>query len=137
MSLVGELAVVANQLHRFAAPPQLVFMALVDGIQRRSWLELATGEVEPSVVMVVHDRMIVWSSLWQVSPDDLIHFDLTSDGAGTAAQVRWFSNLRPDDRELPIRRDQLNQYLGASLRSWIDSGSPGSQGPTPMEQTLL
>jgi hypothetical protein len=112
-------SVLADRIHRFAAPVWVVYRALTK--ERSRWLPLNPGEVEPVVLNAVEDSHVVWSSFWPVSPEDRIEFDLSSDGEGTALRFRWLTSSPPDERGINITRQRLNRKLGDVLRGWIDS----------------
>jgi hypothetical protein len=82
----GAREVFAERVHRFDAPRPVIFDALTfnheDQAGHAQWLELQPGETRPHVIEFVRDEQVVWSSLWPVSPDDTIRFDLTDDDRG-------------------------------------------------------
>ena len=88
------------------------------------------GEVAPEVVESEPPGKVVWSSLWPVSPDDTVEFQLSRYGAGTELRFIWRSVTPPDERGAGITRQRFNRKLGGDLRGWVDSwGSPVSWDP--------
>ena len=64
---------------------------------------------------------VVWSSMWPISPDDTVEFDLWREfnvfDAKTAIRFRWFSSSPPDERRNRHHACQrLNRKLGGNLR---------------------
>jgi hypothetical protein len=131
MDTVSERRAIAEREHRFAAPGWVVFDALVDPGQRARWLEQAPGEVGPAIVGINDQSNLVWSSLWPVSPDDTIEFDLEPDGRGTKLTYRWMTEQPPDERGVGITRHRLNRYFGSHLRGWVD----GRDSPVSWDRT--
>lgn len=122
--------VFGDRTHRFAAPVWVVFDALT--VERHNWLDLAPGEVAPTVLEADRPHRVVWSSLWPVSPDDTVEFQLVRYGPGTELRFIWRSPSPPDERGIGITRQRLNRKLGGDLRGWTDSwGSPVSWDPPP------
>ena len=118
---MSDPGVYGDRTHRFAAPAWVFFDALTVG--QDEWLILAPGETAPEVVESERPYRVVWSSLWPVSPDDTVEFQLSRYGAGTELRFVWRSPSPPDARGVGITKQRLNQKLGSDLRAWIDSAS--------------
>jgi hypothetical protein len=105
-------------VHRYRAPVEIMHAALTTDLHR--WLLPQPGEVEPTVVASQPNSRVVWSSMWPVSPDDTVEFDLwrevTAVDTKTAIRFRWFSSSPPDARGIAITRQRLNRKLGGNLR---------------------
>jgi hypothetical protein len=102
------------------APPRVVFEALTrphrDG--GRPWLDLADGELEPTVLEADEPHRLVWSTLWPDRPNDRIEFEIAEAGGGS--DLRW-TLLTPDrepppDAVLGRMRYRLNHLINADLR---------------------
>jgi hypothetical protein len=78
--------VLADRVHHYAAPSELLFAALT--VDQAKWLRLQPGEVEPRVLESVPNETVVWSSFWPVSPADTIEFDLSPSREGTSIRFR-------------------------------------------------
>lgn len=114
-----ERELLADRRHRLAPPPWRIYVALSEEIDR--WLTLRPREVAPSVVKAVRPSVIEWSSLWPVSPDDSITFDIEPDGAGCAVRLRWWTASPPDERGVALVRHRLNNAIGGELRDFVDT----------------
>ena len=128
ISSVVRGEVFGDRAHVFQAPAWVVFdaLSLNDEKQRDhgTWLHLELGEVEPRILEAIPYARVVWSSLWPVSPNDTIQFDLAHDDRhwrNTSVRFRWFSETPPDARGIGITRQRLNRKLGSDLRAWVDS----------------
>jgi hypothetical protein len=119
--MTEERAVRGERVHRYEAPPDLLFGALSGSDGFLNWLPQAPGELLPVVLEAVPSRHIVWASLWPVSPTDTIEFDLEPFLAGTSLRFRWWTAQPPDDRGIAITRQRLNRYLGSDLRGWVSN----------------
>ena len=109
--------VLADRVHHYAAPIELLFAALT--VDQAKWLQLQPGEIEPTVLKTVPGKSVVWSSFWPASPDDTIEFDLTSQGNETSIRFRWFTDSPPDERGIGITRQRLNLKFGGDLRAIV------------------
>jgi len=76
------------------------------------------------VLEAARPRHVVWGSLWPVSPDDTIEFQLAPDESGTAMRFIWYSPSPPDERGIGLVRQRLNTAFGQDLREWIDTEVP-------------
>lgn len=84
----------------FRMPKEMLYLELTE--RRSGWLRLRPGEVLPNVVRAVGLERVVWSSLWPVSPDDVIELALSATatrGPGgrprSLSRMRWLSNSPP------------------------------------------
>jgi hypothetical protein len=101
------------------APPHIVWGSLTDphAARARPWLFLLDDEVEPRVVEAVRPRLVVWSSIWPSTPDQIIRFDIASDGGdGTSLTWTLTSPTELDDSAVGHRRYRLNKLIWADLR---------------------
>jgi hypothetical protein len=112
-----ERLVLADRVHHYAAPIELLFAALT--VDQAKWLRLQHGEVEPRVLESVPNETVVWSSLWPVSPADTIEFDLAPSSEGTSIRFRWFTASPPDERGIGVTRQRLNRKFGGELRAVV------------------
>jgi hypothetical protein len=102
------------------APPGVVWESLTEPrrSKAREWLALLDDEIEPQVVQSVRPTLVVWSSIWPRTPEQLIRFDLASDG-GSGTRLTWTLNS-PTPLEDPSavghRRYRLNRLIWANLR---------------------
>lgn len=119
---VVERRAYADRVHKYAPPPWRMFDALVD--ERDRWLLLRDREVDPKVLEAVRPTLVVWGSLWLVSPEDSIRFELTPAESGTAMRFLWCTGLPPDDRGIALVRQRLNTAFGQDLREWVDTAAP-------------
>lgn len=99
-----------------------MFDALV--VERDKWLLLRDGEVDPKVLEAVRPTLVVWASLWPVSPEDTVRFELTPAESGTAMRFLWCTGSPPDDRGIAFVRQRLNTAFGQDLREWVDTAVP-------------
>jgi hypothetical protein len=62
------------------APPHIVWGSLIDPHQPRArpWLNLLDDEIEPRVLEAVRPKLVVWSSIWPATPDQIIRFEIAS-----------------------------------------------------------
>ena len=109
--------VLADRVHHYAAPIEVLFAALT--VDQAKWLRLQPGEVEPRVLERVPNGSVVWSSFWPVSPADTIEFDLAPSREGTSIRFRWFTASPPDERGIGITRQRLNRKFGGDLRAVV------------------
>jgi hypothetical protein len=101
------------------APPHIVWESLADPHQpgARPWLNLLEDEAEPGVMEAVRPNLVVWSSIWPATPDQIIRFDIASDGAtGTALTWTLTSPTELDEASVGHRRYRLNKLIWADLR---------------------
>jgi hypothetical protein len=143
---LAEPGLYADRVHTYAAPIALLFAALT--VEEAMWWVdwLQPGEVRPRVLEAEPFRRVVWSSLWPVSPDDTIEFDLSesaenrymsagelADDKPTAIRFRWYSAFPPDARGIAITRQRLNRKLGGDLRAVVSEYYwQGPSGTTPI-----
>ena len=75
-------------------------------------------EVEPSIIESVKPELVIWSSIWPKTPEQVIRFELASDGfSGTALTWILTSPTQLDDPSaVGHRRYRLNHLLWAELR---------------------
>src|SRR5207247_9240931 len=92
---VEDRVVLADRVHRLAAPPWRVYDALVS--ERDRWWARYDWEIAPVVVSAQATR-VVWSSPWPVSAQDTIEFDLAPDADGPALRFVWRSERPPYER---------------------------------------
>ena len=118
---VPAAQILGERIFQFGNAPSVVFSALLDEGEHGEWLKQAPGEVKPAVLSAVEVTGLVWSSLWPVSPDDTIEFELSPNLAGTVLRFRWLTTRPPDHRGVAITRQRLNRYFGSDLRGWVDS----------------
>ena len=126
---VEDSDVFGDRSHRFAPPAWVMFDALTVDLDK--WLDLAPGEVRPTVLEAERPRRVVWSSFWPVSPDDTVELLLAAEGPGTLLRFIWRSPSPPDDRGIAITRQRLNQKLAGDLREWVDTGVGVFREPPP------
>ena len=105
---------------RTLPPPTLVvWESLTDPhrVGSRPWLNLLADEVEPQILESVRPSLVVWSSIWPQTPEQLIRFELESDGAeGTALTWTLMSPTELDASAVGHRRYRLNRLIWADLR---------------------
>jgi hypothetical protein len=83
----------------------------------RPWLFLLDDEVEPRVIEAEKPRLVVWSSLWPDTPDEIIRFDIAPDGSeGTKLTWTLTSPVELDAAVIGHQRFRLNKLLWADLR---------------------
>jgi hypothetical protein len=119
--------VLADRVHLYAAPIELLFAALT--FDQAKWLRLQPGEVEPRVLDSVPNETVVWSSFWPVSPDDTIEFELSPSTQGTSIRFRWFTASPPGERGIGITRQRLNRKFGGDLRAVVSEFYWSNGGP--------
>jgi hypothetical protein len=119
---MADSDVFGDRVHRYAAPPWVMFEALT--VDLHTWLDLVAGEVRPRLLDAERPHHVVWSSLWPVSPEDTVEFHLAPDGPGTTLRFIWRSPSPPDERGIAITRQRLNRKFGGDLRKFIDEGPP-------------
>lgn len=125
-----EPQVFGDRVYLHRAPIEVIFRALAD-VKARWWLGLEPGEVEPEVLEALPHERVMWSSLWPVSPDDVIRFELSEvlaerqflgrgaaiEACPTEIRMRWFSDYPPDDRGIAITRLRLNDKIAGHLQA--------------------
>jgi hypothetical protein len=100
-------------------PPRVVWESLSNPHRRgaRPWLNLLPDEIEPRVLESERPELVVWSSIWPTTPDQLIRFDIASDGgSGTALTWTLMAPTELDEAGIGHRRYRLNKLIWASLR---------------------
>jgi|SoiMethySBSTD1v2_1073268.scaffolds.fasta_scaffold1490230_1 hypothetical protein len=100
-------------------PPHVVWESLTDPHRRgtRPWLDLLADEIEPRILESVRPTLVVWSSIWSRTPEQIIRFDVASDGSeGTALTWTLLSPTERDDSSVGHRRYRLNHLMWADLR---------------------
>jgi hypothetical protein len=101
------------------APPSIVWDSLTDPVQpeARAWLNLLDDEIAPRLLETIRPTLVVWSSIWPTTPDQIIRFDIASDGeGGTALTWTLTSPGELDDAAVGHRRYRLNKLIWADLR---------------------
>lgn len=93
--LGDDRLLLADRLHRYEAPVGWIFNALTNDSSR--WLRLDPGEVSPRVLKSRQPDLVVWSSMWPVSPNDTVevHLEAAERGARTSLRFRWYSDQPP------------------------------------------
>jgi hypothetical protein len=102
------------------APPWAVWESLTEPRRKeaREWLMLLEDEIDPKVVESVRASLVVWSSIWPPTPEQVIRFDLEPDG-GSGTRLTWtLTSPTPleDPGALGHRRYRLNRLIWADLR---------------------
>jgi hypothetical protein len=101
-------------------PPRVVWESLTEPKQpnARPWLNLLDDEVEPRIIESARPTLVVWSSIWPQTPDQVIRFELTPDGSGGTALTWILTSPTPldDPGAVGHRRYRLNHLLWADLR---------------------
>jgi hypothetical protein len=120
---VGGVIAVMIELGRrtrtLPPPPHIVWESLTDPHREgvRPWLNLLPDEVEPRILESVCPKLVVWSSIWPNTPDQIIRFDIAPDGGdGTALTWTLTSPTELDDAAVGHRRYRLNKLIWADLR---------------------
>jgi hypothetical protein len=54
----------------------------------RPWLFLLDDEVQPHVLDAQEPKLVVWSSIWPTTPDEVIRFELAPDGL-SGTNLTW------------------------------------------------
>jgi hypothetical protein len=73
--------------------------------------------VDPRVVQTIKPILVIWSSIWPDTPDQVIRFDLANESSGTLLTWTWLSPTHLDDpATLGHRRYRLNRLIWADLR---------------------
>jgi uncharacterized protein YndB with AHSA1/START domain len=101
------------------APPNIVWESLTDPHRDRTrpWLFLRPDEVEPQILEAKAPDLVVWSSLWPETPDQVIRFELArSSDSGTLLTWTLTSPVELDPAAVGHRRFRLNHLLWADLR---------------------
>jgi len=84
----------------------------------REWLVLLEDEVDRQVVESVRPSLVIWSSIWPTTPEQVIRFDLESDGMSGTRLTWTLTSPTPleDPGALGHRRYRLNRLIRADLR---------------------
>ena len=111
---------IATRAKSQAPPAWVVWEALSN--RDEEWLSLAEDEVRPTVVEADRPRTLVWSSLWQTRPKDLIRFELSDHGAGCLLRWRLLTpDSPPTDDDVRRLRHRLNYLINGELRRTFDN----------------
>jgi uncharacterized protein YndB with AHSA1/START domain len=107
-----------------APPPWKVFEALVDPDHgaRWQWLALASDEVALRIVEASRPSLVVWSSIFSDRPDNLIRYEIESDG-GAGTRLTWIllATEPETDRFMSQQmRYRLNLLINGNLREVFD-----------------
>ena len=126
---MAQRQVFANRIHFYnSIPIGVVFRAIAEP---GAWLDPVPGEVLPRVLDVEPLQRVVWSSMWPVSPEDTIEFDLSVAPQGhepsTSMLMRWWSDQPPHERGIGFTRQRLNKQVGGDIRGWF--GDPRAWRP--------
>jgi hypothetical protein len=99
-------------------PPGVVWDSLADPRRphSRPWLNLLEDEVEPVVMESVRPTLVIWTSIWPKTADQLIRFDLSPRGEATTLMWTLTSPYEMDSSALGHRRFRLNKLLWEDLR---------------------
>jgi hypothetical protein len=103
-------------------PPWVVWESLNDPHRQptRPWLELLPDETDPQILESVKPTLVVWTSLWPDTPDEVIRFEIGSRRGGTVVTWTLQSPTELDDAVVAQRRYRLNFLLGFKLRDSYD-----------------
>jgi uncharacterized protein YndB with AHSA1/START domain len=87
----------------------------------RAWLDLADGELTPSVLEVERPSRLVWSSLWSDLVDDRLELTLTPHGSEThlAVVMVGFGEAPARERAAAVRY-RLGEVFYRDLRRSYD-----------------
>lgn len=100
-------------------PPHVVWGSLTEPRrpEARPWLDLLPDETEPRVLEAMRPTLVVWSSIWPGTPDQIIRFDVApGDPDGTSLTWTLTSPVEMDDSAVGHRRYRLNRLIWAELR---------------------
>src|SRR5436853_5466720 len=113
-----QLFVLGQRTDRLPPPPRVVWGSLADPRHPgfRPWLELLDDEVDPVVLESVEPSLVVWSSIWPKTPDQIIRFELSPREGETELTWTLISPEEIDASALGHRRFRLNKLLWADLR---------------------
>ena len=110
--------VLGQRTDRLPPPPRVVWESLTDPRRPgcRPWLNLLEDEVDPLVLESTEPSLVVWSSIWPKTPDQIIRFELSPRDGGTELTWTLTSPEEMDAGALGHRRFRLNKLLWADLR---------------------
>lgn len=113
-----QIFVLGQRTGELPPPPSVVWKSLTDPRHKhaRPWLNLLEDEVDPVVMESVPPTLVVWSSIWPKTPDQIIRFDLSPRGEATALTWTLTSPYEMDASAVGHRRFRLNKLLWADLR---------------------
>jgi hypothetical protein len=115
----GAVVELGRRTRNLPPPPNIVWQSLTEPQRRgaRPWLNLLADEVEPRVLESVRPKLVIWSSIWPQTPDQLVRFDIAPDGySGTALTWTLTSPTDLEDPAVGHRRYRLNKLIWADLR---------------------
>ena len=115
----GDLFELGRRTRTLPAPPRIVWESLADPHRpgSRPWLKLLDDEVEPAILESLQAKLVVWSSIWPQTPEQIIRFDIDSDGGDGTALTWTLTSPREIDRSaVGHRRYRLNSLIWAELR---------------------
>lgn len=83
LSLVGvngENFELGRRTRNLPPPPSVVWNSLTDPhhLGARPWLTLLSDEVEPQILESARPELVVWSSIWPQTPEQVIRFELSA-----------------------------------------------------------
>jgi hypothetical protein len=117
---VGETAIeLGRRRGHLPPPPGVVWESLTEPRRAngRQWLDLHEDEVDPRIIEAVRPELVVWSSLWPDTPEQIIMFELAGGRGGTLLTWTWLSPTDHDDpATVGHRRYRLNRLIWADLR---------------------
>ena len=110
---------IGRRTRNLPAPPRIVWESLTDPhrLGSRPWLSLLDDEVEPRILEAQKPQLVVWSSIWPKTPDEVIRFEVAPDGySGTTLTWTLTSPIELDPSVVGHQRFRLNKLLWADLR---------------------
>jgi len=110
---------IGRRTRNLPAPPRIVWESLTDPhrLGSRPWLSLLDDEVEPRILEAQKPQLVVWSSIWLKTPDEVIRFEVAPDGySGTTLTWTLTSPIELDPSVVGHQRFRLNKLLWADLR---------------------
>jgi hypothetical protein len=110
---------IGRRTRNLPPPPRIVWQSLTDPRRpgSRPWLFLLDDEVEPQVLDAHEPKLVVWSSIWPNTPDEVIRFELAPDGlSGTNLTWTLTSPVELPPNVVGHQRFRLNKLLWADLR---------------------
>jgi len=115
----GESFELGRRTRKLPPPPHVVWESLNSPLRpgARPWLALLPDEVEPKILESVEPTLVVWSSIWPQTPDQVIRFELARNSE-SGTDLTWVL-LAPEELDpsaVGHRRFRINYLLWSDLR---------------------
>jgi hypothetical protein len=110
-----------SRVRKHAPPAHILWQTLTSPRREgpRAWLHLTPDEMSPRILESKEPTLVVWSSLWPTRPDDVLRFEIDTDGR-SGSRLRWVllsPDELPDPPTLGRMRYRINFLIDGEMRA--------------------